>query len=99
MFSFLLFRALVWAGESCSNDNSDNGFALVDHVYKSFFCWSFGVLLHDLYHATSNYNLADKTCEFHNGTKHFRPKYFAEKSTYIYAENPDSGGFFFSTHL
>ncbi|XP_067025524.1 uncharacterized protein [Acropora muricata] len=37
-----------------------------------------------------NYNLADKTCEFNNDTKHFRPKYFVEKPTYVYADNPDS---------
>ncbi|XP_015760557.1 PREDICTED: uncharacterized protein LOC107339760 [Acropora digitifera] len=37
-----------------------------------------------------NYNLADKTCEFNNDTKYFRSKYFVEKPTFVYAENPDS---------
>ncbi|XP_029201495.2 uncharacterized protein LOC114965934 isoform X2 [Acropora millepora] len=37
-----------------------------------------------------NYNLADKTCEFNNDTKYFRPKYFVEKPTHVYADNPDS---------
>mgnify|MGYP000465326347 CR=1 FL=1 len=37
IISFLLTRPLVWAGESCRNDNSEYGFALVDHVYRSFF--------------------------------------------------------------
>ena len=40
-----------------------------------------------------NYNLADKTCEFNNDTKYFRPKYFVEKPTFVYGENPDSGKF------
>ena len=40
-----------------------------------------------------NYNLADKTCEFNNDTKYFRSKYFVEKPTFVYAENPDSGKF------
>ena len=42
-----------------------------------------------------NYNLADKTCEFNNDTKYFRPKYFVEKPTYVYADNPDSGAVLF----
>ena len=37
IISFLLFHTLVWAGESCNKSNSENGFALVDHVYRSFF--------------------------------------------------------------
>ena len=102
MFSFFLFHALVWAGESCNNDNSENGFALVDHVYKSFFadrlvsCYMSCNL--EPACQSLNYNLADKTCEFNNDTKYFRPKYFVEKPTYVYAENPDSGAFlpFFS---
>ena len=92
---FLLFRPLVCSGESCSNDNSEHGFALVDHVYRSFFADR----LVSCYMSCSmqpacqslNYNLADKTCEFNNDTKHFRPKYFVEKPTYVYADNPDSG--------
>ena len=35
--NFLLFRPLVEAGEFYNNDNPENGFALVDHVYQSFF--------------------------------------------------------------
>ena len=99
IISFLLFRPLVWAGDSCSNDNSEYGFALVDHVYRSFFADR----LVSCYMSCSmqpacqslNYNLADKTCEFNNDTKHFRPKYFVEKPTYVYADNPDSGAFLF----
>ena len=47
-----------------------------------------------------NYNLADNTCEFNNDTKHFRPKYFVEKPTYVYAENPMQVRlyFFFFSH-
>ena len=101
MISFLLSRALVRAGESCSKDNSENGFALVDHVYKSFFadrlvtCYMSCTMQPVC--QSLNYNLADNTCEFNNDTKHFRPKYFVEKPTYVYAENPDSGApqFFF----
>ena len=38
-----------------------------------------------------NYNLAYKICEFNNDTKYFRPEYFVEKATSVYADNPDSG--------
>ena len=43
-----------------------------------------------------NYNLANKICQFNNNTKEFRPKYFVEKATSVYADNPDLGksGFF-----
>ncbi|XP_068713880.1 uncharacterized protein [Montipora foliosa] len=37
-----------------------------------------------------NYNLADKTCEFNNDTRYFRPNYFVEKPTSVYGNNPDS---------
>ena len=40
-----------------------------------------------------NYNLADKTCEFNNDTKYFRPKYFVEKPTFVYGDNPSAGTF------
>ncbi|XP_029201484.2 uncharacterized protein LOC114965926 [Acropora millepora] len=94
IISFLLIRPLVWTGESCSNDNSEHGFALVDHVSRSFFADR----LVSCYMSCStqpscqslNYNLADKTCEFNNDTRYFRPKYFVEKPTYVYADNPDS---------
>ena len=105
IISFLLFRPLVYTGESCSNDNSEHGFALVDHVYRSFFADR----LVSCYMSCSTqptcqslkYNLADKTCEFNNDTKYFRPKYFLGKPTYGYADNPDSGAFlfFFFFHL
>ena len=99
IISFLLFRPLVWTGESCSNDNSEHGFTLVDHVYRSFFADR----LVSCYMSYStqpacqslNYNLADKTCEFNNDTKYFRPKYFVGKPTYVYADNPDSGAVLF----
>ena len=102
IISFLFFRPLVWTGESCSNDNSEYGFSLIDHVSRSFFadrlvsCYmscSMQPACQSLY-----YNLADKTCEFNNDTKYFRPKYFVGKPTYVYADNPDSGAvlvFFF----
>lgn len=32
ILSVMLCRFIAWVGESCCNDNSDNGFALVDHV-------------------------------------------------------------------
>ena len=95
IISFLLFRPLVCTGESCSNYNSEYGFALVDHVYRSFFAdrlvscymsYSTQPACQSLY-----YNLADKTCEFNNDTKYFRSNHFVEKSTWVYAENPDSG--------
>ena len=96
--SLMLFPATPWASESCRKDTlSEYGFALVAHVYKSFFADR----LVSCYMSCSmqpacqslNYNLADKTCEFNNDTKYFRPKYFVEKPTFVYAENPDSGKF------
>ena len=97
IFSFVFSRALVWAGKSCNNHFSEYGFALVDHVYKSFFA---DRLVSCYMSCTTQpacqsliYNLADKTCEFNNDTKYFRPKYFVEKPTFVYAENPDSGTF------
>ena len=97
IFSFVLSGSLVWAGESCNNHYSEYGFALVDHVYKSFFADR----LVSCYMSCNtqpacqslNYNLADKTCEFNNDTKYFRAKYFVEKPTFVYGENPDSGTF------
>ena len=97
IFSFVLSRAHVWAGESCKRHSSEYGFALVDHVYQSFFADR----LISCYLSCStqpacqslNYNLADKTCEFNNDTKYFRPKYFVQKPTFVYAENPDPGTF------
>ncbi|XP_015760568.1 PREDICTED: uncharacterized protein LOC107339770 [Acropora digitifera] len=94
IISFLLFHTLVCAGESCNKSNSEYGFALVDHVYRSFFA---DRLVSCYMSCTTqpacqslNYNLADKTCEFNNDTKYFRPKYFVEKPAYVYADNPDS---------
>ncbi|XP_044182906.1 uncharacterized protein LOC122963505 [Acropora millepora] len=93
--SLMLFPATPWASESCRKDTlSEYGFALVAHVYKSFFADR----LASCYMSCSmqpacqslNYNLADKTCEFNNDTKYFRSKYFVEKPTFVYAENPDS---------
>ncbi|XP_015767472.1 PREDICTED: uncharacterized protein LOC107346208 [Acropora digitifera] len=91
----MLFPATPWAGESCRKGTlPEYGFALVAHVYKSFFADR----LVSCYMSCSmqpacqslNYNLADKTCEFNNDTKYYRPKYFVEKPTFVYAENPDS---------
>ena len=78
----------------------ESGFALVDHVFKSlqvdhlvscYMSCSMQPACQSL-----NYNLADKTCEFNNDTKYFRPKYFVEKPTHVYADNPDS---FFSSYF
>ena len=77
------------------NDNSLNGFAVLDHVYVSFFadrlvsCYMSCTTQPDC--QSLNYNLADKTCEFNNDTKYYRPKHFVEKATFVYADNPDSG--------
>ena len=37
ILSTLLCHFNAWVGASCNNDNSENGVALVDHVYESFF--------------------------------------------------------------
>ena len=95
---FLLFPSSTWAGESCKNDYSEYGFALTDHAYESIRVDR----LISCYMACSlqpacqslNYNLADKTCELNNDTKYYRPKYFVEKPTFVYAENRDSGKLF-----
>ena len=99
IISFLLFRPLVCTGESCSNDNSEQSFALVDHVYPSFFADR----LVSCYMSCStqpacqslNYNLADKTCEFNNDTKYFRPKYFLGSQLMFMRTTPIQVRFFF----
>ena len=91
---FAFFRRKL-AGRSCTDHLSEHGFALVDHVYNSFStdhlfacfiacnmqpaCQSF------------NYDLAYKACQLNNNTKYFRPEYFVEKGSSVYADNPDSG--------
>ena len=95
---FLLLPSSTWAGESCKNDYSEYGFALTDHAYESIRVDR----LISCYMACSmqpacqslNYNLADKTCDLNNDTKYYRPKYFVEKPTSVYAENRDSGKLF-----
>ena len=95
VFSLMLLLYTLAASESCKNHLSEYGFALVDHVYKSFATDR----LVSCYIACNiepacqslNYNLADKTCEFNNDTKYYRAKYFVEKATSVYADNPDSG--------
>lgn len=100
IFFLTVFRREL-AGRSCTDHgHSEHGFALVDHVYNSFStdhlsacfiacnmqpaCQSF------------NYDLAAKTCQFNNNTKYFRPKYFGEKGSSVYVDNPDSGKLLFN---
>ena len=94
------FHGLALAGKSCTNESrSEYGFALVDHSYKSFIADRLGscYIACNMQPACQslNYNLADKTCEFNNDTKYFRPKFFVEKPTYVYGNNPDSGKLLF----
>ena len=94
IFFVTFFRQTI-GGQSCKDHRSEYGLALVEHVYKSFTADR----LATCYSACNtqpacqslNYNLADKTCEFNNDTKYFRAKYFVEKATSVYADNPDSG--------
>ena len=98
VFSLLLFLSSIRAGESCKTDYSEYGFALIDHVYESILvdrlvsCYM--VCTTQPACQSLNYNLADKTCELNNDTKYYRPKYFVEKPTFVYAENRDSGKLF-----
>ena len=100
LFSFISFLGLASAAQSCTYQPlTEYGFALVDHSYQSFIADR----LASCYIACNmqpacqslNYNLADKTCEFNNDTKYFRPKYFVEKPTSVYGNNPDSGKLIF----
>ena len=93
----VLFSALLWTGgESCSNGvYPESGFALVDHAFKSLHVDN---LVSCYISCTAqpscqslNYDPGDKTCQLNNDTKYFRPKYFVEKPTFVYAENPSSG--------
>ena len=95
----MFFSALLWTeGESCSNGvYPESGFALVDHVFKSLHV---DHLVSCYISCTAqpscqslNYNPGDKTCQLNNDTKYFRPKYFVEKPTFVYADNPSSGKF------
>ena len=90
-----MFSRQASAGTTCKDHHSVPGFALVGHVYKSFAADR----LATCYIACTiqpacqslNYDLSDKTCEFNNDTKYYRAKYFVEKATSVYADNPDSG--------
>lgn len=98
VFKFVLvamFSQQASAGKSCKDHHSEPGFALVDHVYKSFTadrlatCYMACTTQPDC--QSLNYDLADKTCEFNNDTKYYRAKYFVEKATSVYSDNPYSG--------
>ena len=100
LFPFVSFYGLASAAKSCTYQPlTEYGFALVDHSYYSFIADR----LASCYIACNmqpacqslNYNLSDKTCEFNNDTKCFRPKYFVEKPTSVYGNNPDSGKLIF----
>ncbi|KAJ7382562.1 hypothetical protein OS493_034198 [Desmophyllum pertusum] len=97
IFLLTFFRQTL-AGQACNDNRSEHGFALVDHVYNSFSAdrLSTCYIACNMQPAcqSSNYNLADKICQFNNDTKHFRPKYFVEKANSVYADNPDSGKLF-----
>ncbi|KAL9970921.1 hypothetical protein ACROYT_G023381 [Oculina patagonica] len=91
---FLVFFRQALAGKSCIDHRSEHGFALLDHEYHSFSAdrLSACYIACNMQPACQslNYDLADKTCQFNNNTKYFRPKYFVEKGTSVYADNPDS---------
>ena len=94
-FPVILFLIFSHTLASPAKSLWEYGFALVDHSYQLFIAKR----LASCYMACNmqpacqslNYNLADKTCEFNNDTKYFRPKYFVEKLTSVYADNPESG--------
>ena len=70
------------------------GFALVDHVYRLFLADRLvSCYIPCTTQPTLNCNLVDKSCEYSNETKYYRPKDFVEKPAYVYADNPDSGAF------
>ena len=105
-FSTIFFLASflqALAGKSCIDHRSEYGFALLDHVYHSFTVdrLSACYIACNMQPACQslNYNLADKSCQFNNNTKYFRPKSFVEKATSVYADNPDSGTFYFVKKL
>ena len=93
--SLMLFRALTWAGELCTNGVfPEGGFALLDHVFKTFHVHHmvscFMSCIAERACQSLNYNPVDRTCELNNDTKYFRAKYFVERPAFTYAENPDS---------
>ncbi|XP_074624243.1 uncharacterized protein LOC141882174 [Acropora palmata] len=94
IFSLIWFPTFTSTSKSCNNNPSEYGFALLDHVYKSFLADRLAscYISCNMQPACQslNYNLADKTCELNNDTKYFRPRHFVEKATCVYAENPDS---------
>ena len=95
VFCLMLLLYTLVAGESCKSHLSEYGFALVDHAYKSFtadrLATCYIACITQPACQSLNYNLADQTCDFNNDTKYYRAKYFVEKATSVYAENPDSG--------
>lgn len=92
---FVTIFGYIFARQSCRERRSLHGFALVDHVYKSFTADRLAVCFIACNVQSScqslNYDLVDKTCQFNNNTKYHRAKYLVEKPTSVYADNPDSG--------
>ena len=103
VFSVVFLLAFVrhaLAGDSCKEQHlTEDGFALVNHAYHSFNTdrlSSYYIACNmQLACQSFNYNLADKICQFNNDTKEFRPRYFVEKETSVYADNPDWGKSYF----
>lgn len=91
---FVTIFCYIFARQSCRERRSLHGFALVDHVYKSFTADRLAVCFIACNAQSScqslNYDLVDKTCQFNNNTKYHRAKYLVEKPTSVYADNPDS---------
>ena len=92
---FTFFRRDLAGSRSCTQQYSEYGFTLVEHVYHSF-STNHLFACYNACHTqpacqSLNYDLADKTCQFNTNTKYFRPEYFVKKGNSIYAGNPDSG--------
>ena len=97
LFAIICHLALIQrsTSQSCKRHRSVYGFALVNHEFKSFtadrLATCYSACNTQLTCQSLNYDLVNKICHFNNDTKYFRAKYFKEKATSVYADNPDSG--------
>lgn len=92
----VLFSSKISATKQCSAvTRSRHGFVLIGHVFKSFtaerlaFCYS--ACNTDPACQSSNYNLANKSCEFSSESRRSQPGSYKENEIYVYADNPDRG--------
>lgn len=102
--AIILISILPTHGHQCKvTSRTEHGLVLFDHVYKSFTvprlaaCYSACNIEPSC--QSLNYKLADKICQFNNQTRRSKPEKLKLDESFIFAENPDRGTFFFFLHF